>query len=186
MISDSAERLLSDKTENAENGGFGTDAYIRRVLEKYSDCVIKLSYTYVHNIYDAEDIAQEVFMALIKCAKPFESDEHEKAWILRTTINKSKNYLHSGWLRRTVLLEESGENADAAENITANEESEVMEAVLALPEKYRTPVHLFYYDGYSINEIAAILHKKPATVGTLLARGRERLKALMIGGFDDE
>ena len=61
-----------------------------------------------------------------------------------------------------------------------------MEAVLSLPEKYRTPIHLFYYNGYSINEIAKIINKKPATVGTLLARGRNKLKTLMIGGFDDE
>ena len=114
------------------------------------------------------------------------SEEYEKAWILRTAINKSKNHLKSGWVRRTVALGEAQEAIRSAQESDAKEENQVMEAVLSLPEKYRTPIHLFYYDGYSINEIAAILNKKPATVGTLLARGRNRLKALMIGGFDDE
>ena len=177
---------LSAETETAEKPGFGTDEYIRSVLEKYSSCVVKLSYTYVQNICDAEDVAQDVFLALIKRNKPFDSEEHEKAWLMRTAINKSRNYLKSGWVKRTVSLEESGETALSGESTAQSEESEVLEAVLALPEKYRTPIHLFYYDGYSINEIAEVLHKKPATVGTLLARGRERLKTMMIGGFDDE
>ncbi|MBQ8781120.1 MAG: sigma-70 family RNA polymerase sigma factor [Oscillospiraceae bacterium] len=165
---------------------FVKDDYIRYVLNKYSDTIIKLSYTYVKNICDAEDIAQDVLLALMKRDKPFESEEYEKAWLLRTTINKSKNYLKSGWVKRTVAMQEAQEDIASAQELDAKEENQVMEAVLSLPEKYRIPIHLFYYDGYSINEIAAAINKKPATVGTLLARGRNRLKALMIGGFDDE
>lgn len=184
MTSEITGIQLSAERSEAARPEFGTDEYIRSVLEKYSSCVVKLSYTYVQNICDAEDVAQDVFLALIKRNKPFDSEEHEKAWLLRTAINKSRNYLKSGWVKRTVSLEDSGEAVE--DDVSGGEESEVLEAVLALPEKYRTPIHLFYYDGYSINEIAEILHKKPATVGTLLARGRERLKAMMIGGFDDE
>ena len=165
---------------------FMNDEYIRYLLDKYSDTIIKLSYTYVKNICDAEDIAQDVLLSLMKRDKPFESEEHEKAWLLRTTINKSKNYLKSGWVKRTVAMQEAQEDIASAQELDAKEENQVMEAVLSLPEKYRVPIHLFYYDGYSINEIAAVINKKPATVGTLLARGRKRLKALMIGGFDDE
>lgn len=174
--------------EAATGRGFGTNEYIRRVLEDYSDEIIRLSYTYVRNINDAEDIAQDVMVALMKRDKPFESYEHEKAWIFRITINKSKNYLKSGWIKRTVSMEdENGNERDFPdESADKTEENEVLEAVLALPEKYRTPIHLFYYGGYTINEIAAVLHKKPATVGTLLARGRNLLKNMMIGGFDDE
>ena len=83
-------------------------------------------------------------------------------------------------------MQEAQEDIASAQELDAKEENQVMDAVLSLPEKYRTPIHLFYYDGYSINEIAAIINKKPATVGTLLARGRKKLKELMIGGFDDE
>ena len=173
-------------TEAENRLGLGTDEYIRYILDKYSNTIIKLSYTYVKNICDAEDIAQDVLLALMKREKPFESEEYEKAWILRTTINKSKNHLKSGWVRRTVSLTEAREDIQNSEELDAKEENQVMEAVLSLPEKYRTPIHLYYYDGYSINEIASIINKKPATVGTLLARGRKRLRDLMIGGFDDE
>ena len=78
---------------------------------------------------------------------------------------------------------DSSANDEASE---ADEKNQVMEAVLSLPEKYRTVIHLFYYNGYSINEISAIVGKKPATVGTLLARGRNLLKEMMIGGFDED
>ncbi len=163
--------------------GYGTEGYIQYVLDTYSQTIIRLCYTYVRNIFDAEDIAQDVFVALLRRGKGFESPEHEKAWLLRTAINKSKNHLRSGWITRTVGLNDTDvpETEDSE-----NEKSEVMEAVLSLPEKYRTVIHLFYYDGYSIKEIAAIVGKKPATVGTLLARGRALLKEMMIGGFDDE
>ncbi len=181
------KQLVNTSTAASDSFEFGTDEYIRYIIEKYSSTIIKLCYTYVKNICDAEDIAQDVLVSLLKRNKPFESDEHEKAWLLRTAINKSKNYLRSGWVKRTVSLDDtvSNELSDSDE-ITAKEENEVMEAVLSLPEKYRTPIHLFYYNGYSINEIAKIINKKPATVGTLLARGRSKLKTLMIGGFDDE
>ncbi len=166
-----------------QKGGMMSQDYIRYVLDTYSQTLIKLSYTYVRNVCDAEDIAQDVFVALLKRGKPFESAEHEKAWLLRTVINKSKNHLRSGWIKRTVSL---NDNADSETDNTADEKTQVMEAVLSLPEKYRTVIHLFYYNGYSINEIAEIVGKKPATVGTLLARGRSLLKNLMIGGFDED
>ncbi len=161
----------------------GTDGYIQYILDTYSQTIIRLCYTYVRNIFDAEDIAQDVFVSLLKRGKGFESPEHEKAWLLRTAINKSKNHLRSGWITRTVKLDDAERSeTDGGEN----EKSEVMEAVLSLPEKYRTVIHLFYYDGYSIKEISAIVGKKPATVGTLLARGRALLKEMMIGGFDED
>ena len=166
-----------------QNGGTMSQDYIRYVLDTYSQTLIKLSYTYVRNVCDAEDIAQDVFVALLKRGKPFESAEHEKAWLLRTVINKSKNHLRSGWIKRTVSL---NDNADSETDNSMDEKTQVMEAVLSLPEKYRTVIHLFYYNGYSINEIAEIVGKKPATVGTLLARGRSLLKNLMIGGFDED
>lgn len=166
-----------------QNGGQMSQDYIRYVLDTYSQTLIKLSYTYVKNVCDAEDIAQDVFVALLKRGKPFDSTEHEKAWLLRTVINKSKNHLRSGWIKRTVSL---NENADSETDNSMDEKTQVMEAVLSLPEKYRTVIHLFYYNGYSINEIADIVGKKPATVGTLLARGRSLLKNMMIGGFDED
>lgn len=166
-----------------KGGGQLCQNYIQYVLDTYSQTLIKLSYTYVRNICDAEDIAQDVFVSLLKRGKPFDSPEHEKAWLLRTTINKSKNHMKSSWIRRTVSL---SDNEDSETDNAMDEKTQVMEAVLSLPEKYRTVIHLFYYNGYSINEIADIVGKKPATVGTLLARGRNLLKDMLIGGFDED
>ena len=163
--------------------GYGTDGYIQYVLDTYSQTLIRLCYTYVRNICDAEDITQDVLVALLKRGKPFDSPEHEKAWLLRTAVNKSKNHMKSGWIKRTVML---NDNEESVTDNSMDEKNQVMEAVLSLPEKYRTVIHLFYYNGYSINEISAIVGKKPATVGTLLARGRNLLKEMMIGGFDED
>lgn len=166
-----------------QGGGQPYPDYIRYVLDTYSQTLIKLSYTYVRNVCDAEDIAQDVFVALLKRGKPFDSAEHEKAWLLRTAINKSKNHVKSNWIKRTVSLNDN-ENSEADNSM--DEKTQVMEAVLSLPEKYRTVIHLFYYNGYSINEIADIVGKKPTTIGTLLARGRKLLKDMLIGGFDED
>ena len=168
-------------------GETSKDTYIKYILETYSQMLIRLCYTYVKNICDAEDITQDVLLTLMKREKPFEDNEHEKAWLIRTAINKCKNYLKSGWVTKTIAFDEKINNEiDDADNEVQSKQNEVMEAVLSLPEKYRNVIHLFYYNGYSINEISNILKKKPATIGTLLARGRTMLKKMMIGGFDDE
>lgn len=167
----------------SENTGGLSREYMRHILDTYSESLVRLSYTYVKNICDAEDVVQDVFLALLKRGTPFDSPEHEKAWLLRTAINKSKNFVMSARIKLTVSLDD-GANGDREDG--SAEKSEVMEAVLSLPEKYRTVIHLFYYNGYSINEIAEIVEKKPATVGTLLARGRKLLKKMMIGGFDED
>lgn len=161
---------------------FGSSAHIERVLAEYSDSIIKLCYTYTKNVHDAEDIAQETFIALIQHGGGFESDEHEKAWLLRTAVNKCKNHFKSGWIKNTVPIEDIETTEEPSESFEPDEGSELLEAVKRLPEKYRLPIHLFYYEGYSINDIAGIIGKKPATVGTLLARARERLKEILKGG----
>ena len=182
-ISENTIFLGGNKMYSDNIADYGTDGYIQYVLDTYSQTIIRLCYTYVRNIFDAEDIAQDVLVALLKRGKGFESTEHEKAWLLRTAINKSKNHVKSGWITRTVNFDDA-ECSETAE--LTEEQSEVMEAVLSLPEKYRTVIHLFYYNSYSIKEISAITGKKPATVGTLLARGRKILKDMMIGGFDED
>ncbi len=178
FIANGGNKMYTDKTVS-----YGTDGYIQYVLDTYSQTLIRLCYTYVRNICDAEDITQDVLVSLLKRGKGFESAEHEKAWLLRTAINKSKNHLKSGWVKRTVPLNET-DNPEIDDSMS--EKNQVMEAVLSLPEKHRTVIHLFYYNGYSIKEISEIVGKKPATVGTLLARGRTLLKNMMIGGFDED
>lgn len=158
---------------------FGTDEYIQHVLDKYSKMLIKLAFTYVKNMADAEDITQDVFVSLIRKGGGFDSEEHEKAWLIRVTINNCKNHLKSSWNKLKVPLKEDI-------SYIPEEDSEVLVMVLNLPPKYRSVIHLYYYENYSINEIAGILKKKPATIGTWLARGRNLLKSKLIGGFEYE
>lgn len=151
---------------------------VRRALDQYSQSMIKIAFTYLKNIADAEEVAQDVFLAYLQKRPVFESSEHEKAWLIRTTINKSKNMLKTGWFKSRNPVPENL-------SYLPKEENEVLQAVLALDKKYRIPIHLHYYEGYSIQEIAAIMRTKSATVGTWLARGRLILKE-KIGGLEDE
>ncbi|MBR4223490.1 MAG: sigma-70 family RNA polymerase sigma factor [Oscillospiraceae bacterium] len=149
------------------------DKYIRYVLETYSDTVIRLCYTYVRNTHDAEDIAEDVFCELIRSRPKLESAEHVKAWLLRVAVNKCKNHLKSARVRLSVPLEddESGDTIPPP-----GEGGDVREALMELPEKYRTVIHLYYYEGLSIQEIARVTKTNAATVGTRMARGRSLLK----------
>ncbi len=151
---------------------------VGRAVARYSDNLRRLAFTYVKSVHSAEDVVQDVFLAYLQKAPKFESAEHEKAWLLRVTINKSRNAVKTGWFRsRFELAEETG--------YLPPEQSEVLEAVLSLAPKYRLPVHLYYYEGYSIREIANVLGTNPATVGTRLARARGLLRQ-SLGGFEDE
>lgn len=157
---------------------FELNESVRRALDRYSQSLIKIAFAYLKNLADAEEVAQEVFLAYLQKRPAFENDEHEKAWLIRTTINKSKNMLKTGWFRSRNPVPDNL-------SYLPREENEVLQAVLALDKKYRIPIHLHYYEGYSIQEIADILQAKPATVGTWLARGRLLLKE-KIGGAEDE
>lgn len=151
---------------------------MEQAVIRYSDSLRRLAFTYVKSVHDAEDVVQDVFLTYLRQAPSFESDAHERAWLYKVTANKSRNVRKAGWFRnRCELSEELG--------YLPEEQSGVLEAVLSLSEKYRLPIHLFYFDGYSIEEIARLLKAKPATIGTRLARGRSLLKK-QLGGFDDE
>ena len=151
---------------------------VEAAVYKYAPMLNRLAFAYVKSVHDAEDVVQEVFLAYLKKMPKFENDEHEKAWLLRVTINKSRNARKSAWFKKRSELEEI--------EYISDEKRSILESVLALKEKYRLPIHLHYYSGYSINEIAAILGEKPATIGTRLARGRKLLKKTLEGDFEDE
>lgn len=152
---------------------FGTDEYIENIVESYSLSLLKTAYAILRNTQDAEDAVQETFLKLIKKQPFFKDKNHEKAWLLRVTINNAKNILR--FSKRSDI--EYNENFVTS----AAERSDILNEVLSLPEKYRTVIHLYYYDGYSIKEIAKILCKPQATVGTILARGRKMLKLSLEG-----
>lgn len=148
---------------------------VRLAVITHSDTLIKVAFSYLKNMSDAEEVAQDVFLAYLQTSPVFVSDEHEKAWLIRTTINKCKNRLKSGWFsKRTPMPDELGD--------LTRQEYSVLQDVLTLDEKYRIPIHLHYYEGYSLEEIGEILHAKPATVGTWLARGRKMLRSVIGGG----
>lgn len=142
-----------------------------RLAYTYSDAILRLSYTYLRNLDDAQDICQTVFVKLLTCPKAFASEEHEKAYILRIVANACKDLLKSPWKKRRCSLDECME-------LTAPEVSDgtVLEAVNRLPANYRSVIYLFYYEGYQADEIGRILGIPKATVHTRLARGREKLK----------
>ena len=146
-------------------------------VERYGPLVLRTAFGLVKNLPDAEDIAQEVFLTLVKKAPAFDGPDHQQAWLLRCTINRCKSHFRSAWQRRTDALDE---------NLSVPftpAESEVMAAVASLPEKYRQVVQLHYIEGYSTGEIAAILRRNQNTVLSQLARARALLKETLKGEF---
>ena len=150
-----------------------------RLVETYSDLVLRLSYSYLNQTQDAQDICQTVFLKLLERAPDFVSSDHEKAWIIRTASNACKDLLKSAHHSRTCALEACG---DYAVPETENEGS-ILAAVAQLPEHYREVLYLHYFEGYSLKELSALLNIPAATAGTRLARGREKLKAILEGEY---
>lgn len=148
-----------------------------RAIELYSDMIRKICMLHLKNYADTEDIFQTVFMKYLLHTAPFESEEHEKAWFIRVTVNACKDLLKSFFRRNAVPLEELSEQAAAL----PEQDREVLEAVLALPSKYKDVVYLHYYEGYSAVEIGRILNKNVNTVYTLLSRARDQLKQTLGG-----
>lgn len=152
---------------------------IVRMVKAYYKTLMRIAFTYVKNAADAEDIVQDVFLSVYTNMPDFESPEHEKAWLIRCTINRCKNHLCTAWLKHTEPMDENL-------SYLPQEENEVLSAVMQLPEKYRIVIHLHYYEKYTIDEIAKLTGCKPAAVNSRLARARERLKSQLKGGFDSE
>ena len=157
-----------------------TNEKAERLANAYADMILRLSYTYLKNTYDAQDICQTVFVKLLSEPREFESAEHERAYVLRMASNACKDLLKSSWRKRTCGL-------DTVLEVPAPEAEEggVLAAVNELPDNYRTVIYLHYYEGYQASEIGKILGVPTATIHTRLARGRARLKELL-GGTDYE
>ena len=120
---------------------------------------------------EAEDVVQEVFLKFIEKRPSFQSPDHEKAWLIRVAVNLCKNRLRSSWWQKTVPLLESYPAAPSGQD-------GVIEAVMSLPPKYRTVIHLFYYEDYSTAQIGALTGQKEFTVRSLLTRARQKIKLL--------
>lgn len=143
------------------------------VFERYADTVYRLAFVRTKNKYDADDILQEVFLRYMKVWQKMQSEEHIKSMLIRITLNCSNSLMTSYWFKKTEPLNDNYTVAEKPYGDALNE-------VLKLPIKYRTVIHLHYYMGYSINEIAHIIGSNSSTVKTRLSRGRERLKNILM------
>lgn len=150
---------------------------VNRAVEKYADTVFRICILHLKNKNDAEDIFQEVFLKFALNDKEFENANHEKAWIIRVTINACKDLIKSFFRSRTISIDELISVADEEKE----DLSYVLEAVLKLPIKYRDAIYLHYYEGYSALEIGEILGKNENTVYSILSRGRSMLKESLEG-----
>ena len=148
------------------------------IMGKYGNKILRLAYSYLHNMEDSEDILQEVLIKYIEKKPQIESEEHLKAWLLKVTSNLSKNRIEYNKVRQTDELNEE---------LVAEEREDlsfVWEAVKALPENYREVIHLFYEEGYQTEEIAKILEVSSENIRTRLKRARTKLKEILKEEYD--
>lgn len=141
-------------------------------VDRWGPAVYRLACAVTGSRSDADDVFQEVFLRYHRAAPDFASPAHEKAWLLRVTVNRCKSLLSSPWRKRSVPLED-------VYICPGPEESAVAEALSALPPKDRTLLHLYYYEGYRTEEMAGLLHRNPATVRSQLTRARQKLARLL-------
>lgn len=159
-----------------------TDEEINRAIDLYSDMVRRLCFVHLKNYADTEDIFQTVFLKYSQNKIDFTGNEHEKAWLIRVTINACKDLLRD-FFRRNVVSIDTFYNLPEQ---TTNDHRYLLEEVVKLPEKYRNVIYLFYYEGYSAVEIGQILNRKVNTIYTWLDRARAQLRDVLIEGLGDE
>lgn len=152
-----------------------------KVLDRYGNNILRLAYSYLRNMSDAEDILQETLIRFLQKAPNFENDFHEKAWLLKVAANLSKN---------RISYNKRRDYAELNDEIAADDKNDdfafVWEAVKQLPPTQSEVIHLFYHEGYSSSEIADMLSRNEATVRSDLKRGRERLKLILKEAYDFE
>ncbi len=143
-----------------------------KIVIKYENKLYRTALAIMGNVSDAEDVVQETFLRAYKKAPEFETEIHEKAWLIRVTVNLCKSRLRSPWRKRREPLLDTYPAVEKEQYI-------LLEYILALPPKYRSVIHLFYYEGYSIKDIASLTGQKESTVRSLLTRARNKLKSIL-------
>ena len=173
-----AARLFAAKETSKAAAQDDVSARAAQILDSHGNAILRYAYSYLHNMADAEEVLQDTLVQFLKTAPRFESEAHEKAWLLRVAGNLSKNRLSYNAVRAADELNDElvAENRDDL--------SFVWQAVRDLPEKYRAPVHLFYHEGYSTKQIAEILQRGEATVRSDLHRGRALLREILKEAYD--
>lgn len=153
-----------------------TDEELIRIYNRHVDTVYRICYMFMKNRHDAEDMVQNTFIKLLKDKTIFQSEEHEKAWLIRTATNLCRDHFRHWW-SKTVGINQVPDTCDGQEPAIDG----IMEKVMALPPKYKAAVYLYYYEGYSTVEIAEILGKDPSTIRGYLHNGRKILKMELEG-----
>lgn len=171
-VSVNKNKALSQKEE--------INAVVVRILNLYENDLLRMAYSYLHNMEDAEDVVQETVISYWQKAPEKMEPAKEKAWLLTVAANRSKNKIRYKKLRKTDELSETLIQEER------DDLSFVWEAVKSLPVKYREVIHLFYYEGYSARDIAKILNRNESSVRSDLRRGRERLKKILKEAYDFE
>lgn len=151
------------------------------LVKKYIDTVYRIALSDTKSVHDAEDVTQNVFLALLRQKQPFDGDEHIRNWLIRVAVNECKKWHRAPW-RHHISFEECA----AVLPDVPQPQREILDAVMALPRKYRIPIYLYYYEECSTQEIAQILKIPKGTVCTNLNRGREMLKLSLEEDEDDE
>lgn len=155
---------------------------MQELFEKYQDNLYIIAFNVCKNAEDAKDVVQDTFIQYYSLKKEFESEQHIRAWLIRVAINKAKNVNHTFWRRNKVPLEDYMETLV----FQTPESEELFETVMNLPEKYRIVIHLFYYEDYSVREIAGILKLSESNVKVRLSRGRMLLREQLQEGWEND
>lgn len=153
-----------------------TNDIFERLARAHGDAIFRVAFHALGNRADAEDASQTVLLKLYQADKPFASDDHAKHWLIRVTVNECRKLLRAPWRKRILPLEDYDGPSPVPED-----HSDVLSAVMALEPKYRLCVYLYYYEDWSVREVARALDAKESTVQTRLARAREQLKQTLSG-----
>lgn len=153
---------------------------IQHAVQTYADMVVRIAFQNLRSQADAEDVMQDVFIKLILAGDSFESEEHRKAWLIRVTINRCRDFQKSAWSRKTTELNEA---CNYAFDI---EDKSLLEDIWSLRPAERNVIYLFYYEGYALREIAELTGESINTVNSRLQRARKRLKLVIEGGNPNE
>lgn len=147
---------------------------IEEIYRRQFEMVYRISFSYLKNPFDAEDASADVFAKLMKKSATFQNAEHEKAWLIRTTINTCKDSLRHWWRSRADIEDYENLHSDAPFHI-----DETLKAVMELPTRYKDVIYLYYYEGYTSEEVAGILKKPHSTIRNHLSEARNLLRGVL-------
>lgn len=157
---------------------FDTDETIEKLIQENNRLLLNLAYHYTNNMSEAEDIVQESFINFFTKNRKFDlqDDQAVKAWLIRITINRCKDFLRSAWHRKTIPIDEKTNDVESPDTPGVSAENSLLEDVMKLPKKYRAVIYLHYYEGYKFTEISKLLGVNEKTINTWHNRAKKLLQ----------